>query len=75
MSKVRFVGLDVHAETIAVAVAEPTGEVRSLGVIPNRLGVGSQTGAEARTGRAAARLLRSRARPGTCCTGSSRSSG
>jgi transposase len=36
MPKVRFVGLDVHAETIAVAVAEPDGEVRSLGVIPNR---------------------------------------
>lgn len=34
MSKVRFVGLDVHAETIAAAVAD--GEVRSLGVIPNR---------------------------------------
>jgi transposase len=32
----RFVGLDVHADSIAVAVAEPTGEVRSLGVIPNR---------------------------------------
>lgn len=38
MSKVRFVGLDVHAETIAVAVAETGGEVRALGVIPNRLG-------------------------------------
>ena len=36
MGNVRFVGLDVHAETIAVAVAEPKGEVRSLGVIPNR---------------------------------------
>jgi len=36
MNTVRFIGLDVHAETIAVAVAEPTGEVRSLGVIPNR---------------------------------------
>jgi transposase len=36
MSKVRFVGLDVHADTIAVAVAEPGGEVRSHGVIPNR---------------------------------------
>jgi transposase len=37
MSNVRFIGLDVHAETIAVAAAEPAGEVRSLGVIPNRL--------------------------------------
>jgi transposase len=36
MTKVRFVGLDVHAEMIAVAVAEPNGEVRALGVIPNR---------------------------------------
>jgi len=33
----RFVGLDVHADTIAVAVAEKEGEVRSLGTIPNRL--------------------------------------
>ena len=29
-------GPDVHAETIATAVAESDGEVRSLGVIPNR---------------------------------------
>src|SRR3989442_14197384 len=36
MKRVRFVGLDVHAETIAVAVAEKDEEVRSLGVIPNR---------------------------------------
>lgn len=36
MKKVRFLGLDVHAGTIAVAVAEPDGEVRSLGIIPNR---------------------------------------
>lgn len=36
MRKVRFIGLDVHADTIAVAVAEPKGEVRSLGMIPNR---------------------------------------
>ena len=36
MKNLRFVGLDVHAATIAVAVGEPGGEVRSLGVIPNR---------------------------------------
>jgi hypothetical protein len=33
-SKLRFVGLDVHAETIT---AEEGGKVRSLGTIPNRL--------------------------------------
>jgi len=37
LKNVRFVGLDVHAQTIAVAVAEAGGEVRSLGSIPNRL--------------------------------------
>jgi transposase len=37
MSNVRFIGLDVHAETIAVAAAEATGEARSLGTIPNRI--------------------------------------
>jgi transposase len=36
MKSIKFVGLDVHAETIAVAIAEQGGEVRSLGVIPNR---------------------------------------
>ena len=35
--KLRFLGLDVHAETIAIAVAEPDGEVRSLGTSPNRV--------------------------------------
>ena len=34
--KLRFLGLDVHAETIAVAVAETNGEIRSLGTIANR---------------------------------------
>jgi len=33
---IRFVGLDVHAETVAAAVADSDGEVRSLGMIPNR---------------------------------------
>ncbi len=36
MKNVRFIGLDVHAKTIAVAIAEAGGEVRSLGTIPNR---------------------------------------
>src|SRR5213594_2802056 len=35
-TNLRNVGLDVHAETIAVAVAEPGGEFRLLGIIPNR---------------------------------------
>ena len=38
MSKIRFLGLDVHADTIAVAVAEPNGEVRSIGCFPEPLG-------------------------------------
>jgi transposase len=35
--RTRYLGLDVHADSVAVAVAEPgrNGEVRSLGVIPN----------------------------------------
>ena len=36
-AKLRFLGLDVHAETIAVAIAEPEGEVRSLGTIRTAL--------------------------------------
>ena len=37
MSKrMRHVGLDVHAETIAVAVAEPDGSVREIGTIAHR---------------------------------------
>lgn len=35
-NRMRHVGLDVHAETIAVAVAEPDGSVRELGVIRHR---------------------------------------
>jgi len=33
---IRFVGLDVHAETIAVGIAEADGEVRSVGSVANR---------------------------------------
>lgn len=32
----RYVGLDVHGETIAAAVADGRGEIRSLGRFPNR---------------------------------------
>jgi hypothetical protein len=55
MKRVKFVGLDVHAETIAVAVAEQDGEVRSLGVIPNR--EDSEAGKETGSGGGAAVLL------------------
>ena len=34
--RICHVGLDVHAETIAVAVAEPDGGLRELGTIRNR---------------------------------------
>ena len=36
MKDIRHVGLDVDSEKIAVAVAEPGGEVRSLGTVPYR---------------------------------------
>ena len=35
-NKLRFLGLDVHADTICAAIAEPDGSVRELGVIRNR---------------------------------------
>lgn len=34
--KVRYLGLDVHAETICAAIAEPDGSVRELGTIRSR---------------------------------------
>ena len=70
MNKVRFIGLDVHAETIAVAVAEPDGEVRSLGVIPNRAGVDPQAGEEARAAPSSCGSATRRGRPGMWCIGS-----
>jgi hypothetical protein len=36
MKKVRFWGLDVHVERIALVIPEPDGEVRSLWMIPDR---------------------------------------
>ena len=33
----RFVGLDVHANSISAAVAEANGEMRFVGKIPNRI--------------------------------------
>jgi transposase len=36
MKTTRYVGLDVHGETIAAAVGEGAGKVRSLGQFPNR---------------------------------------
>ena len=35
-NSLRFVGMDVHAEAIAVAISEAGGEVRDLGIIANR---------------------------------------
>jgi transposase len=35
-STMRYVGLDVHSETIAAAIAEPDGSVRELGTIAHR---------------------------------------
>ena len=46
MKRVKFVGLDVHAETIAVAVAEQGGEVRALGIIEARRGVAERSSQE-----------------------------
>jgi hypothetical protein len=35
-NKIRFLGLDIQAQTISVAIVEPDGEVRILGAITNR---------------------------------------
>src|SRR5688572_1941367 len=60
----RYVGMDVHAATIAVAVVEGRGMPRSLGVIENR----------PEAIRRSLGKLGDASRLGTCCTGSSPSS-
>jgi len=35
-TNLRYLGLDVHAGTIAAAVAEPDGEIHPLGIVANR---------------------------------------
>ena len=54
--KLRFLGLDVHTETIAVAIAEPDGEVRSPEKSEPRR-VDTQAGEEIGFGGAVAGLL------------------
>jgi transposase len=49
-AKVRFLGLDVHASTIAVAVAEPNGSVREPGHDSQSYGVDPYAGEEAGPG-------------------------
>ena len=67
--KLRFLGLDVHAETIAVAVAETNGETRSLGTIANREdSIPSSSRSLVRPNSCA--LATKRARQGSYCTGS-----
>lgn len=37
MSTIRFLGLDIHADSISIAIADANGEVRRHGMIPNRI--------------------------------------
>ena len=68
MKKIRFVGLDVHAEKIAIAIAEHDGEVRFLGIVPNREDSVRRMMESWGTGRAFACAMR-RGRPDSFCTG------
>jgi hypothetical protein len=45
--EVMISGLNVHAETLAAAITEPDSEVRSLGTLPNWVGVSAQAVEEA----------------------------
>ncbi len=38
MQKVRFIGLDVHRDSITVAVADGTGPAEMVATIPNEMG-------------------------------------
>jgi hypothetical protein len=69
MSTIRFVGLDVHADTIAVAVAEVNGEVRPIGMIPNRLESIRKLVQELGPAKDL-RFVTKPDRPAMCCTGS-----
>jgi hypothetical protein len=64
--KLRFLGLDVHAETIAVAVAEPGWRGTQPGYDSQPRRVDPQVDQKAWTGRSVAGLLRSR--PDGVCT-------
>ena len=67
--KLRYVGLGVHVETIAVAMAEADGGPRSLGTIPNNVeAVRKLIG---RLGPAERlRICNEAASAASCCTGS-----
>jgi hypothetical protein len=70
---IRYVGLDVHAATIAVAVTEGRGEVRSLGQIPNTPEAVAKLVKKLGTPASSTPATRP-APPATPCIGSSRSS-
>ena len=57
MSKVRFLGLDVHAETIAVAIAEPNGRSSFTGNHSQSFAIGAKDDRQARSDPAIAGLL------------------
>jgi len=69
VKNVRFIGLDVLAQTIAVAVAEVGGEVHSVGVIRNRAkSVSRQIKKSGKAGQL--RVCYETGPLGTCCIGS-----
>ena len=54
---IQYVGPDVHGDTIAVAISEGRGEVRTLGDDPESAGADSKAGEEAGAGFHAAGVL------------------